>query len=302
MLRTRKIDDIPQPSEKPKIKAILLGCSKCDIISPCLGQQRDTNSHYYIIRTGTLGLYRAFKILGYKPYHAAEFIQSQDHSHKIIFQEALLAEHNRFSGVKPYGRAEFDKWFQDYDAIIELPSYMPVQIHNAYLSDPNVKFLLTERDPDKWVRSFNKQVGGMNDYLASIPMTILRHFDADLWHHWYFNSLVYNLFSGTTKRAHPENEQILRQNYVNYNNLVKKLIPNERLRVIKLEEGLGWDELCDFLEVSRPNMPYPIFDDHLELRDTLVGNWIRKAIVRFTAVVAPVIGVGILFAWRKWKQ
>jgi hypothetical protein len=302
MPRERRIDDIPQPTEAPKIKAILLGCSKCDIILLHFVQQRDANCYYYAIRTGTLGLYRAFKILGYKPYHAAEFIQSQDNRDKIIFQEALLAEHNRFLGVQQYGRAEFDKWFQHYDAIIEVPSYMPLQIHNAYLSDPNVKFLLTERDPDKWVRSFNKQLGGMNDYLASFPMVILRHFDTDLWHHWNFNNLAYNLFSGTTKRGQPGNEQILRQNYVNYNNLVKKLIPKDRLRVIKLEEGLGWDELCDFLEVSRPNVPYPNFDDHLELRDTLVGNWVRRAILKFAAVITPIIGAGIMLAWRKWKQ
>ncbi|KAL7941903.1 hypothetical protein V8C42DRAFT_360592 [Trichoderma barbatum] len=278
MLQARKIDDIPQPAEKHKIKVIVLGCSK----------------------TGTLGLYRAFKILGYKPYHTAEFIQTQDHSHKIFFQEALLAESNRFSGIKPYERAEFDKWFQNYDSIIEMPCYMPVQIHNAYLSDPNVKFLLTERDPDKWVRSFNKQVGGMNDYLASTPMTILRHFDMGLWHHWRFNSLVYNLFSGTTKRSHPDNEQMLRQNYVNYNNLIKKLIPKERLRVIKLEDGLGWDEVCDFLEVSKPNVPYPTFDDHMELIGALIGKLIKAAVIKFTVVTASIVGIGSVFVWRKW--
>ncbi|KAL6691401.1 hypothetical protein J3F84DRAFT_386340 [Trichoderma pleuroticola] len=279
MLQARQIDNFPEPSDKPKIRVIVLGCSK----------------------TGTLGLYRAFKILGYKPYHAAEFIRNQSHSHKIFFQDALLAENNRFSGVRPYGRAEFDKWFQEYDSIIEVPCYMPVQIQSAYLSDPNVKFLLTERDSDKWVRSFNKQVGGMNDYLASIPMTILRYFDEGLWHHWRFNGLVYDLFSGTTKRGHPDNQQILRQNYVDYNNLVKALIPKERLRVIKLEEGLGWDELCDFLEVSKPNVPYPNFDDHLEIIDALVGQLIRRALIKFTLATASIVGVGMIFAWKKWK-
>ncbi|PTB35123.1 hypothetical protein M441DRAFT_154066 [Trichoderma asperellum CBS 433.97] len=278
MLQARKIDEFPNPAEKPKVKVIVLSCSK----------------------TGTLGLYRAFKILGYKPYHAAEFVRNQNHSHKIFFQEALLAEHNRFSGLKPYGRAEFDKWFQDYDSIIEVPCYMLTQILSAYLSDPNVKFLLTERDPDKWVRSFNKQVGGMNDYLASAPMAILRYFDIGLWHHWRFNSLVYDLFSGTTKQGHSENEEILRQNYANYNNLVKKLIPGERLRIIKLEEGLGWDELCDFLEVSKPSVPYPNFDNHMELRDAILKPLITRALVKLALVTASVVEVGVVLCWKKW--
>ncbi|KAL7781632.1 hypothetical protein V8C37DRAFT_417130 [Trichoderma ceciliae] len=280
MSQNRKIDEIPNVLKKSNIKVIVLSCSK----------------------TGTLGLYRAFKILGYKPYHAAEFIRSQDHTHKILFQEALEAEHNHFSGIKPYERTEFDKWFKDYDVIIEVSSYMPLQINRAYLDDPNVKFLLTEREPDKWAKSFNRQVGHMNDYLASIPISILRHFDKGLWYHWHFNALVYGLFSGMTKRGHPENEQILRQSYINYNNLVKILVPKERLRVIKLEEGLGWGELCDFLEISAPDMPYPNFDNHLEMVDELVGSLVKRALLKFMAVVMPMLGVGMWLTWRRWKK
>ncbi|KAL7933859.1 hypothetical protein V8C35DRAFT_42181 [Trichoderma chlorosporum] len=279
MLQKRKIDDVPTPLKKSPVKVIVLSCSK----------------------TGTLGLYRAFKILGYKPYHAAEFIQGPDHNHKIFFQEALLAENSRFSGVRPYSRAEFDKWFQQYDSIVEVPSYMPVQIYNAYCNDPDVKFLLTEREPDKWVRSFNRQVGGMNDYLASFSMTILKYFDMGLWHHWRFNTLVYNLFSGTTRRGHPENEQILRQNYVNYNKLIKELVPKEKLRVIKLEEGLGWDELCDFLEVSKPDVPYPNFADHMEIRDALVGQMIKRAMIKLSLMTAAIVGA-VVFGWKTWKK
>lgn len=256
---------------------------------------------YFTIRNGTLGLYRAFKILGYRPYHAAEFMISQDNTYKIIFREALQAEHNHLSGIKPYGRVEFDKWFKDYDVLVEVPSYMPVQIINAYLDDPDVKFLLTEREPDKWVRSFNKQVGGMNDYLDTIPMSILKYFDSGLWQHWKFNGIVYGLFSGMTKRSYPENEQILRQNYINYNKLVKKLVPKERLRVIKLEEGLGWNELCDFLDVPLPDVKYPNFDEHMRVRDAFISSVTKRAIANLAAAALPVVAVSIWLMWRRLR-
>lgn len=42
-------------------------------------------------------------------------------SHMKIMQEALLASHNHFLGIKRYDRADFDKWFADYDASLHPP-------------------------------------------------------------------------------------------------------------------------------------------------------------------------------------
>lgn len=63
-------------------------------------------------RTGTLSLYHALRILGYKTYHGAE-VMAHGTSHLEIFEEALKAKH--FGIGKPYGKAEFDKWFAEYD-------------------------------------------------------------------------------------------------------------------------------------------------------------------------------------------
>lgn len=55
-------------------------------------------------------------MLGYRPYHMYEVVQST--AHMGIFEEALNA---KYYGVgKPYGKAEFDKWFADYDVSIPL--------------------------------------------------------------------------------------------------------------------------------------------------------------------------------------
>lgn len=50
-------------------------------------------------------------MLGYRSYHMYEVVQST--AHMGIFEEALNAKY--FGVGKPYGKAEFDKWFADYD-------------------------------------------------------------------------------------------------------------------------------------------------------------------------------------------
>jgi hypothetical protein len=39
--------------------------------------------------------------------------------------------------------------------------------------------------------------------------------------------------------------------------MVKKLVPAHQLLVLKLEDGLTWEQICPFLGVSIPDLPYP---------------------------------------------
>lgn len=66
-------------------------------------------------RTGTLSVYRAMKILGYKPYHMAEVVLEGGAPHMEVLTEAITAQYNRFSGIKRYNRQDFDKWLAEYD-------------------------------------------------------------------------------------------------------------------------------------------------------------------------------------------
>ncbi|MBE3048722.1 hypothetical protein IMZ48_40730 [Candidatus Bathyarchaeota archaeon] len=63
-------------------------------------------------RNGTLGLYRAFQILGYQPYHFVTCF-ARGIPHMTLAAEGLKAKY--FGEGRPFGRAEFDKWFADYD-------------------------------------------------------------------------------------------------------------------------------------------------------------------------------------------
>lgn len=62
-----------------------------------------------VTRTGTLGLFQALKILGYRPFHISELLPYGVPQMKAL-EEAMVA-----SSDAPFTRAEFDKLFGGYD-------------------------------------------------------------------------------------------------------------------------------------------------------------------------------------------
>ena len=53
--------------------------------------------------------------------------------------------------------------------------------------------------------------------------------------------------------------------------MVKKTIPADRLKVIKLEEGLGWEQVCEYLGHDIPDVEYPPHNVPNEVMDILSG-------------------------------
>lgn len=72
-----------------------------------------------------MGLYEAMKILGFKPYHMVEVIEER---HMRVLQEAIVAQSNRFSGIKRYSKPDFDKWMGDFD----VSTAVPYSYHRQY--------------------------------------------------------------------------------------------------------------------------------------------------------------------------
>lgn len=61
-----------------------------------------------------MGLYKCFKILGYRPYHVVEACAGGV-DHFRMFNEYIRLSRAESDVVKPYGRPEFDKWFIGFD-------------------------------------------------------------------------------------------------------------------------------------------------------------------------------------------
>lgn len=97
--------------------------------------------------------------------------------------------------------------------LVEVPGLMKAGLLESYVGDPDVKFILTERDPDKWVTSVNKTAGAMVDMPYKFPLSVLKYFDATLYRFLTLNTLVYGAVSGFTKPGDPDNAEIVRKYY-----------------------------------------------------------------------------------------
>lgn len=101
----------------------------------------------------------------------AEVIPTKHHME--IFNEAL---HAKYHGIgEPYGKAEFDKWFANYDCLTEIPAFFPEEIIAAY---PDAQFIHVDRDPDKWLTSVLNVFGSVEPILDSSVIRVMGLYDS----------------------------------------------------------------------------------------------------------------------------
>ncbi|KAE8151539.1 hypothetical protein BDV25DRAFT_152531 [Aspergillus avenaceus] len=279
---SREVDRLAQPADRKKMRLIVASCS----------------------RTGTLGLHSALEMLGYTPYHMIDLMFKGKEPHMKTFREGIVAHNNRFSGVKRYETPDLDRWIGEYDCLMEIPSYIGLRSLQRYIDDPDVKFIVTERSPDKWVKSINSTIGEAIKLAAQLPLCVLKRFDSELGHFLHLAQVMYWAYSDGAQPGDANCDAALRQNYVDYISTVKETLPQDRLLVVKLEEGLGWEQICPFLEQPIPEEKYPrgnepdkfhrIVAEYLEPR-------IKAAMMKFGGAVATVAVAGLL-GWRYYVQ
>ncbi|KAI4858568.1 hypothetical protein F4820DRAFT_227009 [Hypoxylon rubiginosum] len=266
---SRAIDAIPTPAHVTPKKLIVLSAP----------------------RTGTHGLYLALKVLGFKPYHMAEVLKTGSTAVQIL-NDGLVAE--MFHKGKPYGREEFDKWFADYDVIIEMPFFM---LHSTLKAYPDAKFLLTERDPNKWAKSFVNTIGRITTSFHRFPMVIFKYFDSFASSMSFMGTTVQRYYTNGYELT-PEGQKQLAENYKTYIAEVKRLVPPERLKVCKLEDGFGWDEICPYLGVPIPDVKWPSLntpEEFHEITGPKLQRAFMKGLISTTSIIAPVIAVGFWY-------
>ncbi|KAF5537856.1 hypothetical protein FMEXI_9678 [Fusarium mexicanum] len=244
----------------------------------CLGQSR----------TGTMALFMALKQLGYTPYHMSRSLISPK-TNLDLWREALDA---KFEGKgKRWGREEFDKILGPYDAVADLPAICFVEeLVAAY---PEAKVIVTQRDVDSWLRSMDS-TGGQ----------VLRW---PLWARW--DSALAGPFWEFSKKVMPANFQTMtdfsdkspaRQAFHDHYDLVKRIVPAERMLEFKIQEG--WGPLCEFLDKEVPEEEFPKLNDSKQfvLAHSLMW-WIAFAkMVGKASFMTAVSGViaSIFAMWR----
>lgn len=195
-------------------------------------------------RTGTYSLKLAINQIGFGPCHHMEEVL-----HNMPVQVPLWAAANN-------DQADWDQIYDGYKSAVDWPTACFFrELAQAY---PEAKFILTERDPQRWADSFGatiyKLLAGkdqappeMRDWLEMASGVIAK--------------------SGFPQGLEHED---LKKGFVAHNEAVKAAIPADRLLVFEVKDG--WGPLCDFLGVPIPDTDFPRTNDREEFWDRVNGN------------------------------
>jgi hypothetical protein len=147
--------------------------------------------------------------------------------------------------------------YDDVDAVFDIPSaYFYRELLAAY---PESRAILSVRDLEGWWRSierhFNQErrvtAPGGRDYLRALVRgpARLRAQEAEI----AFRTNLRNCVYGSTDAR----EFVFKKKFIEHNERVRQEVDPARLLVIDVTAGQGWPELCSFLDIPIPNVPFP---------------------------------------------
>ncbi|RFU74863.1 hypothetical protein TARUN_7374 [Trichoderma arundinaceum] len=246
-------------------------------------------------RVGTFSLYQALKMLGYTPYHMYEVVMNGA-THIDLFDEALRCKY--LGAGKPYGKAEFDKWLANYNAIVEIPQFFIEEFLEYY---PNAKFMLVERDVNAWERSLNNTIKDVLTACRSFPMNTIQYIDPFIKSfvnlHDAFEEVM---FHGKGLQGGMEDAK---RDSIADGKKVKRLAPKDQFLACTLEGGFGWDQICPFLDKDIPKTPYPIGNAPAEFQGlvkNVIGPHVTGSFLKaFGTLMVPIVGIGM---WSYMKR
>lgn len=241
-------------------------------------------------RTGTMSLFIALQRLGYTPYHMIVAMDDLD-----LWREALTAKYH--DQGKKWGRDEFDKLLSNYDSILDVPAICFVE--ELVVAYPEAKVILNHRELKSWLQSMDTAPGRVLRWNWSMVAPWDSVMALPFWKHF---KVLYPGFFGMT----PPNVDFLRsdspapQAFQAHYELVRRMVPNERLLEYKVQEG--WKPLCDFLGVDVPDEDFPRVNDAKQFIAAHQVMWWRafgKMLGKISAMILiPAAGVALALWWR----
>ena len=182
-------------------------------------------------RTGTLSLRSALsRLLNGPCYHMAN-----------IVQDPTQLEHWHAWAEHPHVSPNWEAILAGYQAGVDAPiCFFVEELIQRY---PEAKVVLTIRDPEKWVASFQSLIR------ANISCAWMGLFSRRIRRFGAFGRAIGQRFVGKIDRA------ALLQAFERHNETIKRIVPPSRLLVMRVEEG--WAPLCAFLNRPIPQEPFP---------------------------------------------
>jgi hypothetical protein len=195
-------------------------------------------------RTGTYSLKLAINQLGAGPCHHMEEVL-----HNMPVQVPLWAS-------AAAGKADWSAIFRGYDSAVDWPTAC---FFRELLEEyPTAKFILTERDPERWADSFGATIYKLIAGRDEAPEEMRAWLD-----------MASAVIAKTGFPSGLEHDELVRA-FNAHNDAVKETVPQNQLLVFDVREG--WGPLCDFLEMPIPDEDFPRTNHREEFWDRVNGK------------------------------
>jgi hypothetical protein len=183
-------------------------------------------------KTGTTSLHRALGTLGFKSLH---------------FDTKRLNDVIDGTNSNPDFRR-----YDDVDAVLDIPAACFFEeLTQAY---PECKCILTVRNEDSWWKSIESHFNTRSPVASKVENS----FKWSLRHYVYGSAVA--------------QEFLFRKKYREHNERVIRRVPADRLLVMDVTIGDGWQELCSFLDAPIPTAPFPHQNRHNETSDDYLAR------------------------------
>lgn len=182
-------------------------------------------------RTGTYTLKLALEQLGYGScYHNYEL---RKRPNDLTF----------FSEAYETGTTNWKQLYKAFNAVTDWPASSFWE--SLYKTYPSAKFIHVDRDPDKWFDSFT----------ATIIPSIFEDIKSSDVFISDRNKLLKKMVLDDFFEGQFDNKDFVISKYLEHRAKVKKTVPKSQVLFFSLDEE--WPPLCEFLNVSTPQAPFP---------------------------------------------
>lgn len=231
-------------------------------------------------RTGSTSFSAALKELGYAPIHDDESPEVMDIYHDMMTGNLRMDLVNDALGER------------GFDAPM-------ITTHNYVkwaATAPNVKVILTIRDPHKWAES----------WLTILPLAFLLEQRPFQWLKIIQDGqeFVRETMLNVPTNGHPDKYNdipTLVAGFQAWTDFVQATVPPDRLLVFDVRQG--WEPLCEFLGKDVPANPFPHINDRVVV-DTIIKcfqiiTWIWPLLIALPVIVA---GYFLYWFYSKFKS
>ena len=195
-------------------------------------------------RTGSHSLKLAINRLGFGPcHHMAEVL------HNMPVQVPLWS-------AAAAGEPDWIRIYDGYESAVDWPT--ACFFRELIREFPSAKFVLTQRDPERWADSFGATI-----------YTLLAGRDQAPYEMRAWLNMASDVIARTGFPAGLNREKLI-QAFIAHNDAVKETIPVNQLLVFEVKDG--WEPLCTFLDVPVPAEEFPQTNNREEFWDRVNGK------------------------------